>query len=266
MTAPENSMTDERDDLVAELRGKANDAECWADSYAPSDGLHKEWRQYGWLNGFRDSFRKAADEIERLQSRLAAMRSALEPFATATIGGKEWPIADFRPGENVTLSYSNIGTTLLKTDDFRLAREALSQAPLMITELKSAPSPPAPLDTHPVTLETVIDQLKHHRETHTEWADWFEKHPDDPRAVKEFGDATFHRHVERQYTKMIEFLSRPLSPLPERADAVGKVIEAARNYCHGKMLEGIDALTLVEALQELDALLALPPSRNPPRP
>ena len=66
---------------------------------------------------------------------------------------------------------------------------------------------PHPLDNvSEMSLDAVIAQLKYQRETHTDWADWFEKHPEDPRAVQQFGDAAFHRRVESNYTRMIDFL------------------------------------------------------------
>lgn len=61
-------------------------------------------------------------------------------------------------------------------------------------------------DGAPITMETVIEQLKHHRLTHKDWAEWLEKKPADPRAAS-VGDAAFHRRVEQHYDRMIEFLT-----------------------------------------------------------
>ncbi len=55
------------------------------------------------------------------------------------------------------------------------------------------------------TVEDVISQLEYHRETHSQWAEHFEKCPSvDP---GELGDDSFHRHVEGRYTQMIEIIS-----------------------------------------------------------
>lgn len=62
-------------------------------------------------------------------------------------------------------------------------------------------------EQEPANIETIADvisQLEYHRQTHTEWAEHFERHPDaDPGNL---GDAAFHRAVEGRYTKMIEVL------------------------------------------------------------
>ena len=50
---------------------------------------------------------------------------------------------------------------------------------------------------------------------------------------------------------------KALSTLSPAAAGLLKIKEAASDYCDGQMLEGIKALTLVEALCEYDALAAL---------
>ena len=54
----------------------------------------------------------------------------------------------------------------------------------------------------PATIEEIIACLKKHQFTHTDWASWFEQHPDDPR-IASVGDAKFHRSVEHRYSRMI---------------------------------------------------------------
>lgn len=51
--------------------------------------------------------------------------------------------------------------------------------------------------------ERLVAWLREHQATHTDWADWFEKHPDDPRCTPDLGDAAFHRQVEARYDEMI---------------------------------------------------------------
>lgn len=54
----------------------------------------------------------------------------------------------------------------------------------------------------PATLEEIIECLKGHQWTHTDWATWFEGNPNDPR-IKAIGNAAFHRKVEARYSRMI---------------------------------------------------------------
>jgi hypothetical protein len=54
----------------------------------------------------------------------------------------------------------------------------------------------------PFTADEIVAWLKDHRATHTDWASWFESHPDDPR-IASVGTAEFHRGVERRYDRMI---------------------------------------------------------------
>jgi len=72
---------------------------------------------------------------------------------------------------------------------------------------------------HPImTLEDVITWLKYHRFTHSEWASWFEAHPDDPRIKSGIGTADFHRKVEARYNEMIRCLTAtPAQPAPTSA-------------------------------------------------
>jgi hypothetical protein len=61
-----------------------------------------------------------------------------------------------------------------------------------------------------MTLADVRNWLIEHRLTHTEWADWFENSPNDPRANNGMGDATFHRNVEKRYSSMIATIEASL--------------------------------------------------------
>lgn len=53
-----NTRFEELEECVRNLRGRANDADCWADSYAGQ-------RQEGWLRSFARVMRDAAAIIER---------------------------------------------------------------------------------------------------------------------------------------------------------------------------------------------------------
>jgi hypothetical protein len=55
-------MSDAHDDITIRLCAKANDAECWSDSYVGQ-------RQCIWLREFALAMRDAAFEIERLRKR-----------------------------------------------------------------------------------------------------------------------------------------------------------------------------------------------------
>lgn len=57
-----------------------------------------------------------------------------------------------------------------------------------------------------MTVDELLDRLRTHQQTHTDWAVWFEKHPDDER-YKSVGDAGFHRMVERSYSEMLETIT-----------------------------------------------------------
>jgi hypothetical protein len=62
------------DDLLARLRGKANDADCWADSYEGQ-------RQEAWLREHARVERDAAAEVERLRALLERVQEYLHnPF------------------------------------------------------------------------------------------------------------------------------------------------------------------------------------------
>lgn len=65
------------------------------------------------------------------------------------------------------------------------------------------PTPPASPNAEPSYAERIISWLQEHRATHTDWAEWFEEHPDDPRCTSDLGDAAFHRQVEARYNEMI---------------------------------------------------------------
>lgn len=54
----------------------------------------------------------------------------------------------------------------------------------------------------PFSVDDIIEWLEHHQWTHTDWATWFEGHPDDPR-IAAVGTAEFHRGVETRYSRMI---------------------------------------------------------------
>ena len=57
-------------------------------------------------------------------------------------------------------------------------------------------------EADPMPINEIIDHLKSHQWTHTDWASWFEAHPDDPR-ITAVGTAEFHRKVEARYSRMI---------------------------------------------------------------
>ena len=90
--------------------------------------------------------------------------------------------------------------------------------------------------------------------------DGWQKHVNDLiRALREERN-TAHRERDEWKAKLQEQTKRlgaeikRCNEAERKCDEALAVVKAARDYCDGQMLEGIKALTLVEALQSYDAL------------
>lgn len=71
-----------------------------------------------------------------------------------------------------------------------------------VKRLQNAKHQLPPETAEPATGDEIIKNLIAHQWTHTDWATWFEIHPDDPR-IAAVGTAEFHRDVEARYSRMI---------------------------------------------------------------
>lgn len=81
------------------------------------------------------------------------------------------------------------------------------------TKTRAANSPGEIVDA-----DGVVEQLAVHKKTHTQWAEWFEAHPEEAAKQPDLGDAAFHRAVEAKYDAMI----RVVSDLARSADTQGE--------------------------------------------
>ena len=65
-------------------------------------------------------------------------------------------------------------------------------------------------DTHPEpekieTIDDVIQQLQHHRQTHILWLEYYDEYPQSTQ-YKYAGDRGHHQHIINNYDDMIELL------------------------------------------------------------
>lgn len=91
-----------------------------------------------------------------------------------------------------------------------------------------------PEEGPPQCLSDVKRWLDYHRNTHLQWASWFEKHPNDPRAEQGVGNAAHHRECERRYTAMITCVETAEQALASaRRDALEEAAKVADEFHPG---------------------------------
>ncbi|MER9875619.1 hypothetical protein [Mesorhizobium sp. M0195] len=150
----------------------------------------------------------------------ASIERACEAFTSTWADEEPFVKAHYQKNMRAALSAALVATPPAPASDgaeglVKERDEAISQALQWKTEAERLRAAHRADVNHPMmTLEDVITWLKYHRFTHSDWASWFEAHPDDPRIKSGIGTADFHRKVEARYNEMIRCLTTALQPAP----------------------------------------------------